>query len=211
MRQAPLRHDRAAARDDAGDAVGGEVDVGQPHAGMDGEVVDALFALFDQRVACKAPRSVFNRIAVAFLQRLIYGNGADRDRRVAQESIRGWCGCCARWRDPSRCRRPSGSTTPSCRLLPRHDEVTAELPILALILVEEVAADDHRLEFAMVDVAGNDGAAARDFTAHEFRRDERRNRRAKAFAVGQRRFRALEFLHFTAEVLARRQRRSSPW
>src|SRR5947209_7115159 len=55
MRQAPLRHDRAAARNDAGDAVGGEVDVGQPHSGVNSEVVDALFALFDERVLVDFP------------------------------------------------------------------------------------------------------------------------------------------------------------
>ena len=35
MRQAPFGHDRAAARDDAGDAVGGQRDVAEPHAGVD--------------------------------------------------------------------------------------------------------------------------------------------------------------------------------
>ena len=54
-RQAPLRHDRAAARNDAGDAVGGERHVGEPHAGMDGEIVDALLALLDQRVLVALP------------------------------------------------------------------------------------------------------------------------------------------------------------
>ena len=36
----------------------------------------------------------------------------------------------------------------------------------------------------MVDVGGNDGAAARDLRAQKFRRDEIGNLRAKAFAVG---------------------------
>ena len=118
MRQAPLRHDRAAARDDAGDAVGGEVDVGQPHAGVDGEIVDALFALLDQRVPVELPGQL-DRIAVALLQRLIDRHGADRDRRVAQDPFAGGVDVAARSRGPSRCRRPSGSPTPSCRLLPR--------------------------------------------------------------------------------------------
>src|SRR3984893_9791929 len=45
MRQAPLRHDRSAARDDAGDAPDRERDIGQPYAGVDGEVVHALLGL----------------------------------------------------------------------------------------------------------------------------------------------------------------------
>ena len=68
-------------------------------------------------------------------------------------------------------------------------------------LGEEVAADDHRLELGVVDVGGNDGAAARHFRAHEFRRHEQRHRRAEALAVGARRFRPLE-LHLAAEILA---------
>ena len=33
------------------------VHVGEPHAGVDGEIVDALLALLDQRVAIASPRS----------------------------------------------------------------------------------------------------------------------------------------------------------
>ncbi len=40
-------------------------------------------------------------------------------------------------------------------------------------LHEEVAADDHRLAFRVVDVVRDDRAAACDFFAHEFRRDFR--------------------------------------
>ena len=60
-----------------------------------------------------------------------------------------------------------------------------ELPILALTLVEEVAADDHRLGLGVIDVGRNDGAAARDFVAHEFGRDLVRDRGAEGIAVAQ--------------------------
>ena len=53
----------------------------------------------------------------------------------------------------------------------------------------------------MVDVAGDDGAPARDLAAHEFRRHEGRHRGAKAFAVGERRLGAFELL-LAAEVFA---------
>ena len=52
-------------------------------------------------------------------------------------------------------------------------------------LGQEVAADDHRLGFGMVDVGGNDRPAARDFGAHEFRRDLVRDRRAEAVAIAR--------------------------
>src|SRR6267143_342864 len=51
VRQAPLRHDRAAARHDPRHAVGRQRDKRQANSGVDGEVVDALLGLLDQRVA----------------------------------------------------------------------------------------------------------------------------------------------------------------
>ena len=59
MRQAPLRMDRSAAGHDAGHAFGGHRHIGEAHTGMDGEVVDALFGLLDQRVAIDLPGQVF--------------------------------------------------------------------------------------------------------------------------------------------------------
>ena len=52
-------------------------------------------------------------------------------------------------------------------------------------LDQEIAADRHRLELAVVDVGRDDGAAHRHFLAHELGRDELGQRRAKALAVGQ--------------------------
>src|SRR5207247_2913052 len=76
--------DRAAARHDAGDAAGGEVDEAEPHAGVDGEVVDALLALLDQRVLVALPVEL-DGIAVDLLQRLVDRHGADRHRRIADD------------------------------------------------------------------------------------------------------------------------------
>ena len=53
----------------------------------------------------------------------------------------------------------------------------------------------------MIDVGGDDRASPGDFAADELRRDEGRDLRAKAFAVGKRRLGALELL-LAAEVLA---------
>ena len=41
-------------------------------------------------------------------------------------------------------------------------------------LAEECDADAHRLEIAMMDVGGNDGAPARHFAAHHLRRQASR-------------------------------------
>ena len=79
--------------------------------------------------------------------------------------------------------------------------MTAELPILAFIFVRKFRPDDHRLEFAVIDVGGNDGAAARDFAPDEFRRDEQRHRSAEAFAVVVGGLRALQHC-LAAEIFA---------
>jgi hypothetical protein len=50
-------------------------------------------------------------------------------------------------------------------------ELTAELPMLALIFTRKLRADDHGLGFGMLAIGGNDGASARHLVAHEFRRD----------------------------------------
>src|SRR5207249_590318 len=49
-------------------------------------------------------------------------------------------------------------------------------------LHQEVAADDHRLGFRVVDVVRDDGAAAGDLVAHEFRRHLVRDAGAEGFA-----------------------------
>ncbi len=54
--------------------------------------------------------------------------------------------------------------------------------MLALTLHEEVAADDHRLAFRMVDVARDHRAAARDLVANELGRDVGDQRGAEAVA-----------------------------
>ncbi|KAG0921147.1 hypothetical protein G6F31_020442 [Rhizopus arrhizus] len=77
VRQAPLGHDRAAARDDTGHAVGRHRNERQAHAGVDREVVHALFGLFDQRVAEDLPRQVFS-LAVPRFQRLVYRHRSNR-------------------------------------------------------------------------------------------------------------------------------------
>ncbi len=165
MREAPLGQDRAAARDDAGDAIGRKRDVAQQHAGVNREIVHALLRLLDQRVAEELPRQLLG-LAVDLLQRLIDRNGADRHRRVAQNPL-------ARLVDVlARREIHDGVGAPVRR--PRHlldlfvdrrrDGRVADVRV---DLDEEVAADDHRLALGMVDVRGKDRAAARDLVANE--------------------------------------------
>ena len=84
--ETPFGHNRAAARDDAGQAIGGHRHVAQQHAGVDREVIDALFRLFDERVAENLPGQ-FLRLAADFFQRLINRYRADRYRTVADDPL----------------------------------------------------------------------------------------------------------------------------
>src|SRR5436190_8679710 len=47
MRETPLGHDRAAARDDAGGAPRGKRNIPQKHSRMDRKIVHTLFSLFN--------------------------------------------------------------------------------------------------------------------------------------------------------------------
>jgi hypothetical protein len=167
MRQAPLGHDRAAARDDAGDTLGGERDVGQAHAGVDGEVVHALLGLLDQRVAEDLPGQLLGA-AVDLLQRLVDRHGADRHRRVADDPLAGFVDVLAGAEvhhrvAPQRIDHTIFSTSSAMEL------VTARVADVGVDLHQEVAADDHRLAFRVIDVVRDDGAATGHFIAHEFR------------------------------------------
>ena len=199
MRQAPLRHDRAAARHDAGDPVGGEMDVAEPHAGMDGEIVHALLALLDQRVLVAFPVEL-DRIAVDLLQRLVDRHRADRHRRVADDPFAGVVDVAAGGEIHDGVGAPADRPHHLLDLLldrGGHRRVAD----IGVDLGQEVAADRHRLELGVVDVAGNDGAPARDLAAHELGRDEERHRGAEALAVVMRGLRAVEHV-LAAEVLA---------
>ena len=74
----PLRHDRAAARDDARDAVLHERQVLDEHASVDGEVVDALLRLVLEHVDHVGGGELADALDV--LQGLVDRHGADRHR-----------------------------------------------------------------------------------------------------------------------------------
>ena len=172
--QTPFRHDRAAARHDAGDAARGHRDVAKQHAGVHGEVIDALFALLDEGVAIHLPRQIF-RAAADLFERLIDRDRADRHRGVADDPLTGLVNVLAGGQVHHRVGAPQRGPPQLLDLLldrRRHGGVAD----VGVDLHEEVAADDHRLELEVIDVGGDDGAAARDFIADEIRRQPFPNR-----------------------------------
>jgi hypothetical protein len=86
MRQAPLRHDRPAAGDDAGQPPRRHRDVAEQHAGVDREVVDSLLALLDQGLAVDLPGEIL-RAAANLLERLVDRHRADRHRGIANDPL----------------------------------------------------------------------------------------------------------------------------
>ena len=181
MGEAPLRHDGAAAADDAGDALRRQRHIAQPYTGVDGEIVHALLALLDERVLVDLPVE-FDRIAVHLLQRLIDRHGPDRHGRVADDPFARGVDVAARGKVHHRVRAPADRPHHLLHFL-LHRGGDGGVADIRVHLGEEVAADDHRFEFGVVDVGGDDRAASRHFGAHEFGRDEFGDRRAEALAI----------------------------
>jgi hypothetical protein len=180
MRQAPLRHDRSSARDDAGDPAGGQRHVSQAHAGVDGEIVHTLFGLLDQRVAEQLPGE-FLGPAVDLFQRLVDRHRADRHRAVAQDPLAGLVDVPARRQVHQRVAAPAARPDQLLHLL-LDAGGDGRIADVGVDLHPEVAADDHRFQFRMVDVRGDDRAAGRDFVAHELGGDRLGNAGAERLA-----------------------------
>ena len=187
MREAPLRHDRAAATDDAGQALGRQRHEAQQHTGVDGEVVDTLLGLLDECVAEDLPSQVLG-FAVHLFERLVNRHSADRDGRVADDPFAGGVDVFAGGKIHDIVGAPLGCPSHFLDLLldARRDGGVADVGV---DLHEEIAADDHRLGFRVVDVRGDDGAAAGDLIADELRRylvGDVRAPRVAGMLVGQR-------------------------
>src|SRR6185295_925536 len=173
MCQTPFRMDRSATGHDAGHAFGGHRHIGEAHARVDGEVVDSLFCLLDERVAKELPSQVFG-LASDFFQRLIDGYGADGHRRVTDDPFAGLVNVLAGGEIHYGIGAPSNG--------PDHlfdfffdgggDRRVADVGI---DLHQKIAADDHGLAFLVVDVGRDDRAATGDFIADKFRGNHRGN------------------------------------
>ncbi len=181
-REHPARHDGAAARDDAGDALGGEVDVSQADAGVDGEIVDALLALFDERVLEDGPVELVG-VAADFLERLVDRDGADGDGAVADDPVTDVVDVATGGEIHDGVGAPADRPDEFLDLFfdRRRDGAVANVGV---DLHQEVAADNDGLKFGVVDVGGDDGAAAGDFAADEFGGDEGGDFSAEILAIG---------------------------
>ena len=180
MRQAPFGQDGAAAADNAGGAPRGHGDETEQDAGVNGEIIHALLALFDERVAINFP-SQFLGFAADPFQRLINGHRADGDRRVAQNPLARGVDILAGGQIHHGVRAPLDRPTHLLHFL-LHGGGDGGIADVGIDFDQEIAADDHRLQFRMVDVARNDGAAARHLGANKFGGDFPGDRGAEGLA-----------------------------
>ncbi len=181
--QAPLGHDRATARDDARHPIDHQRNVMQSHSRMDGEIVDALLGLLDQRIAEYLPVQILGN-AVHLLQRLIDRHRANRHGRIADDPFADVVDVATGGKVHHRVAAPARRPHHLVHLL-GHGGGDSGIADIGVDLHEEVAADDHRLGFRVVDVGGNDRPALRHLVTHEFRRHEIGDGRAKALAIAR--------------------------
>ena len=169
MMLAPLGHDGAAPAHDAGEAFLGIGDVFEQNPGMDCEIVHTLLALLDEGVAEKLPSQILG-LAVHFFQGLVDRHSPHRYRAVADNPFAGLVDVGSRGEVhqgvPAPAAAPDGFF---------HFFLDAggggRVPDIGVDFGQEVAADDHRLAFHMVDVGWDDGASGGNLAADEFRRD----------------------------------------
>ena len=140
----PLGDQRAAAADDAGDAVHRQVQVLEHHAAVDRHVVDALLRLVLDHVEKMLRPHVFD-LAAQLFEHLVNRHRADRHGRGGDDRLADRVDVLAGREVHHRVGAEvdgvcSFSSSPS-RLL-----VTAELPMLAFTLQLGGDADAHRLE-----------------------------------------------------------------
>ena len=161
---------------------------------MNGEVVHALFRLLQQRVAEGFPGEVFGN-AVHLLQRLINRDGANRYRAVTQDPFAGFVNIAASGEIHYRVRAPARGPDQLLHLF-FDGGGDGRVTDVSVDLHQEVAADNHRLGFRVVDVGGDNRAACGHFVTHKLRRDVLRQASAKAFT------RMLIAQHFATDALA---------
>ena len=173
MNPAPLGDDASATRNDAGEAVLGEGDVGKSDAAVDGEIVNALLALFDESVTIEFPRQV-GSLSVHLFEGLIERHGADGHGAVSDNPLAGFVDVVARGEVHQGVAAPLATPNGFFDFfgdVGRRGGVTD----VGVNFDEEIASDDHGLSLGMVDVGRDDGASGSDFASDELGRDARRD------------------------------------
>ncbi len=169
MGHAPGGKDGATAADDAGDPPGGQVDVAGQHAGVDGDVVDALLGLLDQRVPVDLPGELLG-LAVDLLQRLVDRHGAEGHGGVADDPLAGGVDLGTGGEVHDRVGAPAGGPGQLLDLLV-DGRGHCRVPDVGVDLHQELPSDHHGLGLGVVHVGREDGPSPGDLGADQLRLD----------------------------------------
>ena len=169
--QTPFRNDAAATAHHAREALLRKMHVLQANAAVYGEIVHALFALLNKRVTINFPREVLS-LAAHLLHGLVHRHSANGHGAVAHNPLASFVDVIARGKVHNRVAAPLAAPHRLFHLFfnARGGGGVADIGI---DLDEEVAADNHRLGFGVVDVGGNNGTPLCHLLAHKFGRDMR--------------------------------------
>jgi len=161
----PLRKKCAAAADDSGDAVADEREKFAEDAGVDGHVVDALLGLLFDHFEHDVDIQILGAADAG--DRFVDRHGADGNRGRVNDGFADAGDIAA-----------GGEVHHGVRTVVDGAmelfEFVADIGSgggvsdVGVDFAEEGDADAHRFEIAVMDISGDDGAAARDFAADEF-------------------------------------------
>ena len=161
----PLGKQSAAAADDSGDAVAHERQKLAQHAGVDGHVVHALLGLLFDHFEHDVQIQIFGAADAG--ERFVNGDGADGHGRGFNDGF-------ADHGDVAAGGKVHHGVRAVVHGAMQFFELFADvrggggISDVGVDFAEECDADAHGLEIAVVDVGGDDSAAAGDFAAHEF-------------------------------------------
>ena len=162
--QTPGGHDRATAGHNAGDAVGGKWHILQQYARMDGHVVHALLALFDDSVLVNLPGEL-GGVTLHLLQCLVHGDGTQRGGAVAEDPFASFVDVLAGGQVHDGIGSPAGGPHHLLYFF-RNGGGDGAIADIGIDLGGEAFADDARLRLWVVVVAADDGASGGDFFPH---------------------------------------------
>ena len=172
MQHAPLGHDRASPRNDAGKALFHQFGMGAQHAGVYRKVVYTLLALLDKRIAIYLPGKVLD-FAVDLFESLINGHRSHRHGTVAYNPLAGLVYVVAGREVHQGIATPVAAPHRFFHLLgyTRRESRVADIRIE---LHQEVAAYNHRLGLGVVDVGRDNSPALGHLAAHKLGGNVRR-------------------------------------
>mmetsp|Transcript_3584 Transcript_3584/g.10121 ORF Transcript_3584/g.10121 Transcript_3584/m.10121 type:complete len:529 (-) Transcript_3584:53-1639(-) len=157
--------DRSPPRHDSSHPVRGVGYEAKQDPGVDGEVVHALFSLLDEGLPEELPGD-FHGVTSSFLEGLVDGDRAHRNRRVPHDPLPRLVDVLPRREVHEGVRPPHGRPLKLLDLL-LDRAADRRVPNVRVDLDFELPANDHGLQLQVLLVARNDGPPPRDLTPDE--------------------------------------------